>query len=226
MAFFQSPWGEAASAGQGIGHSLSQALIQLPLVRAQLAMHMAELAIHKQRYESESLADKARASLYGAEEGYYKARTGELASHGDIGNLLGEALAQNTVDGKMGTAGLPDVLRQVGRAGVGNVSQVGSFLKDYFGQKVGEGQNMVTLGGQTVATGQPKFHSPGEDLANHPSVFNEILRLTESDEVLQTKGIGDKVGAVLEQMKRLPTRSGTNTLGKVREFDPKTMRFK
>lgn len=72
MAIIQySPWKDAASVGQGLGDTLAQTMMQLPLMRAQLEEHRQRMAMQQQ------LA-KTHGEYYGAEAELARARTSEV----------------------------------------------------------------------------------------------------------------------------------------------------
>lgn len=72
MAIIQySPWRDAASVGHGLGDTLAQTMMQLPLMRAQLEEHRQRMAMQQQ------LA-KTHGEYYGAEAELARARTSEV----------------------------------------------------------------------------------------------------------------------------------------------------
>jgi len=106
-----SPWTDAANAGQGLGASLTNLMLELPKLRQQQQL----LEMHRQLYGAETQevlaripvhqaqADefKAHSSLYGAEQKHYEAQTGVITSaensKDDLGNaFLNIAHAQQT----------------------------------------------------------------------------------------------------------------------------------
>ena len=87
-----SPWQEAAAAGSGIGNALSNAILQLPMMRAQLATQRAQLAIQEQTARDQSLADQARASLYGAQERAANSQEARAQQANVLAGQLGQSL--------------------------------------------------------------------------------------------------------------------------------------
>jgi hypothetical protein len=64
-----NPWLGAAQAGEGIGQSLGQLMLQVPQIRAHLAMQQQQMAIEQQRLQMQAPMWQAHTDLYRAQAG-------------------------------------------------------------------------------------------------------------------------------------------------------------
>ncbi len=79
MALIQySPWQDAAEYGAGLGRTLSQAMLQMPMLKAQQAMEQQRLGMEQGRYQTEQSQAPLQAQLLQAQIGNLNARP-ELA---------------------------------------------------------------------------------------------------------------------------------------------------